>query len=83
MHTGFPGGSAVKNLPTMQEMWVWPLGGQDLLEKEMATHSSIFAWEIHEQRNLASHSALNHKKVRDNLGTEFARTLYTCFHLFL
>ena len=31
----------------MQEMWVWPLGGEDPLEKEMgATHSSILAWEI-------------------------------------
>ena len=43
---GFPGGSAVKNLPAMQEMWVWSLGLEDLLEKEMATHSSILAWEI-------------------------------------
>ena len=42
---GFPGGSAVKNLPTMQETWVQSLG-QDPLEKEMATHSSIPAWEI-------------------------------------
>ena len=30
----------------MQEMWVWPLGGEDSLEKEMATHSSILAWKI-------------------------------------
>ena len=30
---GFPGGSAVKNLPAMQEMWVWSLGLEDLLEK--------------------------------------------------
>ena len=41
-----PGGSAVKNLPAMQEMWVPSLGGEDPLEKEMATHSSILAWEI-------------------------------------
>ena len=33
----------VKHLPTMQETWVQPLGGQDPLEKEMATHSSILA----------------------------------------
>ena len=43
---GFPGGSAVKNLPAVQEMQVWSLGQEDPLEKEMATHSSIFAWEI-------------------------------------
>ena len=30
----------------MQEMWVRSLGWEDLLEKEMATHSSILAWEI-------------------------------------
>ena len=36
----------VKNLPAMQEMWVRALGCEDPLEKEMATHSSILAWEI-------------------------------------
>ena len=37
----------VKNhLPAMQEAWVQFLGQQDPLEKEMATHSSILAWEI-------------------------------------
>ena len=30
----------------MQETWVRPLGQEDPLEKEMATHSSILAWEI-------------------------------------
>ena len=36
----------VKNLPAVQETWVRSLGQEDLLEKEMATHSSILAWEI-------------------------------------
>ena len=36
----------VKNLPTMRETWVQSLGQEDLLEKEMATHSSILVWEI-------------------------------------
>ena len=35
----------VKNLPEMQEAWVQSLGQEDPLEKEMATHSSILAWE--------------------------------------
>ena len=35
-----------KNLPAMQETWVQSLGGEDLQEKEMATHSSILAWRI-------------------------------------
>ena len=30
----------------MQETWVWSLGQEDPLEKEMATHFSILAWEI-------------------------------------
>ena len=37
---------SVKNLPAMQETWVWFLDGEDPLEKEMATHFSILAWEI-------------------------------------
>ena len=37
---------SVKNLPAMQETWVQSLGPEDLLEKGMATHSSILAWKI-------------------------------------
>ena len=36
----------VKTLPTMQETWIQSLGGEDPLEKGMATHSSILAGEI-------------------------------------
>ena len=36
----------VKNLPARQETRVQSLGWEDPLEKEMATHSSILAWEI-------------------------------------
>ena len=36
----------VKLLPTMQETRVQFLGQEDLLEKEMATHSSVLVWEI-------------------------------------
>ena len=43
---GFPGSSVVKNLPPKQETWVRSLGQKDPLEKEVATHSSILAWEI-------------------------------------
>ena len=35
----------VKNLSAMQETQVWSMGGEDALEKETATHSSILAWE--------------------------------------
>ena len=37
---------SVKNLPAMQETWVQFLGGEDSLEKGMATHISILAWEV-------------------------------------
>ena len=43
---GFPGGSVVKNLPAIQEMQIQSLGQEDPLEKQMATHSSILAWDI-------------------------------------
>ena len=46
---GFPGGSAVKNPPAMQELKetrVQSLGQEDPLEKDMATHFSILAWRI-------------------------------------
>ena len=36
----------VKRLPTMQETRVQSLGQENSLEKEMETHSSIFAWKI-------------------------------------
>ena len=42
----FPGGSEIKSLPAMCETQVRSLGWEDLLEKEMATHSSILAWKI-------------------------------------
>ena len=38
----------VKNLPAMQDTWVWSLGQKDLLKKGMATHSSILALRIPE-----------------------------------
>jgi len=42
----FPGGSAVKNPPVMQETQVQSLCGEDPLEEEMATHSIVLAWRI-------------------------------------
>ena len=42
----FLGAQTVKRLPTMQETWVQSLGWEDLLEREMATHSTILAWKI-------------------------------------
>jgi len=43
---GFLVGSVVKNLPVKKEIQVQSLSWEDPLKKEMATHCSIFAWEI-------------------------------------
>ena len=48
----------IKNLPVLQETWVRSLGQEDLLEKVMATHSTILAWRIpwtEESSGLQSH----------------------------
>ena len=52
----------VKHLPTMQETWVQSLGREDVLEKEMATHSSILPGKSHGQRSLEGCSPWGHKE---------------------
>ena len=47
----------------MQEMRVQPLDWEDFLEKEMATHSSILAWEIPGQRSLVDYSLWGSKEL--------------------
>ena len=56
IYMGFPGGSVVKNLPAMQETLVQSLGGEEPLEKEMATHSVFLSGKSHGQRSLAGYS---------------------------
>jgi len=46
LEEGFPGGSVGRIYLLLQETQVLSLGREDSLEKEMATHSSILAWEI-------------------------------------
>ena len=53
----------VKNPPAMQETWVQSLGGEDLLEKEMATHSSILAWKIPWTGSLVGYSPWGRKEL--------------------
>ena len=52
----------VKHLPAMQETRVLSLGWEDLLEKEMATHSCILAWRIPQQRSLVGCSPRGRKE---------------------
>ena len=46
LRRAFLAANMVKNLPAVQEVWVWSLDPEDPLEKGMATHFSILAWRI-------------------------------------
>ena len=60
----------VKHLPTMQEPQVPSLGQEDPLEKEMATHSSIFAWEIPWTEEPGGLQSMGSQRVGHNLVTK-------------
>ena len=67
---GFPGGSVVKNLPTMPQMQAGSLGQEDPLEKEMATHSNILAWEIPWTEEPGGLQSMGWQRVGHNLTTK-------------
>ena len=69
----FPGGSVVKNVPAVQETQVSPLVREDPLEKEMATHSSILAWEIPWTEELGRVQSMALQRVGHNLATKQQR----------
>ena len=60
----------VKNPPAMQETQVWSLGGEDLLEKGMATHSSILAWRIPWTEEPGWLQSVGSQRVGHDLATE-------------
>ena len=66
----FLGGSAVKNSPAMQEMQFQSLGWEDPLEEEMATYSSILAWEIPWTEEPGRLQAMGSQKFRHDLATK-------------
>ena len=66
----FLGGSVVKNLPAKQETWAQSLVQEDPLDKEMPTHSSIFAWENPWTEEPGGLQSKGPQKVRHNLGTK-------------
>ena len=59
----------VKNPPAMQETWVQSLGQEDSLEKEMAIHSSILAWEIPWTEEPGGIQSMGLQRVGYNLAT--------------
>ena len=67
---GFPGDSAVKNLPAVQEMWVRSLGWEDPKEKGTATHSSILAWWIPWTEEPAGLQSMGSQRISHDLATK-------------
>ena len=59
----------VKNRPAMQETWVWSLGQEDPLEKQMATHSSILAWRIPWTEKPGGLQSMGSQRVRHDWAT--------------
>ena len=59
----------VKNLPAMQETRVQSLGQEDPLEEEMATHSSVLAWEIPWTEEPGGLQPMGSQRVSHNLAT--------------
>ena len=83
----------VKNLPAMQETCVRSLGGEDPLEKGMATHSSILAWEIplteepgelyspwgHEEPDMTQQPSLIHTLTFIRIGGNFQKHFFMIY----
>ena len=62
----------VKSLPGMRETWVWSLGWEDPLEKEMATHSSTLAWKIPWTEEPGRLQLTGKQRVRHNWATSLS-----------
>ena len=81
----------VKRLPAMWKTWVWSLGREDPLEKEMATHSSTLAWKIPWPEEPCRLQSLGLQRVRHDWATSlrftslliFLFSLFTTENLFL
>ena len=61
IYIGFPGGSV-----SSESTWVQSLGGKDLLEEVMATHSSILAWSIPWTEETGRLQSIESQRVRHN-----------------
>ena len=75
----FPGGSAIKNLPAMQETQVQSLGQEDPLEEGMASYSSILARRIPWTEEPGGLQFLGLQRVRLNLASMHGHTSYFLF----
>ena len=59
----------VKHLPTMRETWVQSLRREDLLDKEMATHSTVLAWNIPQMEEPCRPQSVGSQRVRHDSAT--------------
>ena len=66
----------VKNLPAVQETWAPSLGQEDPLEKEMATLSSLLAWEIPWTEEPGGLQSMELQRVRCDLATKQQHVLF-------
>ena len=64
--TGFCGGSAVKNLPAIQETWVQSLHWKESPEESMATYSSMLVWRIPRTEEPGRLQSIDLHKVEHN-----------------
>ena len=60
----------VKNLPAIQETWVWSLGRENTLKEEMATYSSILAWTIPWTEEPGGLQSIGSQRVGQDLATK-------------
>ena len=67
---GFLGGSVVRNPLAMEEMWVQSLGGEEPLQKELATHFSILARETPWTEEAGRLQSMGSQRVRHDLATK-------------
>ena len=70
----------IKHLPTVRETWVQSLGWEDLLEKEMVTHSSILAWKIPWTEKSGRLQAMGSQRVRYRKSMGIKLSLKSAIH---
>ena len=73
----------VKNLPAMQETWVWSLGWEDPLEKGMATHSSMLPGESVWTEEPDRLQSLGSQRIRHDWETKHSSARTECGAYFL
>ena len=71
----------VKHLPTMRETRVQSLGWEDLLEKEMATHSSTLAWKVPWTEKPGNLQSMGSQRVGHNWATSLSLSSYSMHHV--